>query len=711
MSPHLFEPHQLLELNSFDTAFAVPLAEEDDVKRRYMTLLVEEGEVHRGASSVVLKVSNTECTPFALKVLSTDDLVGDEREQLLPVRTKLFAEEYRAQAAVSHLSGFPKLYGFGMIDDVPVILMEWVDGMTLKEAAPLLPADIYGRTDAAAVAGIGIAVLKILDGAKALDENFVHRDLSPRNILLRLDKLSLEEQAASGAYSPCLIDLGSASITSGDPSITMTANIWRNGTPDYAPPEMLTNDAEGLSSLRTSRSIDVYALCSILYELYAQHTPFGLGVSLATSPYRMKMDNEPIPLAARTPRDQPLVDAIMAGIKRKQQERINGTELLMKLESWMAQQGGTPLPAAVPEPEEGPETSGALAVSSHLSMPASPEPMPEVEPVPETLEAADTPDASEARRATADSDGQPPAKQERARFSRRAFVAGACTGIAAVTLGGAAIATQGFGLLRPKTVDDYSWEELSTIARKITDADDDAAALEVARSYGFVDEDGVIPDTQVKSLQINGIPHHVRLIGIAHDDLADGSGKAGLTFMLDEIYDTIKMNDVASYEGAWKASALRSWLNNHFTLLLPEDLAGLIRPVLKMTNNVGGTMDAASVTQTEETAWLFSYCELVGARERVSFSTGYEYLADILNGEGEQYSYFRDRRVLRSSPSEHLVRNEEDEPGYWWLRSASPDVSLSAGEVNFNRVGPNGDPFHFATVCTEKAGLVAGFCL
>ena len=659
------QPSQLIELASFDATFAVAPGEEEDVKRRYTTLLADDAGTKRlGTSSTVYRVSNTECETFALKVLKADDLEGEERGRMLPLRIQTFIEEYRTQAAVSRLAGFPKLYGLGMIDDVPAILMEWIEGFTLKEAVAQLPADVYGRVGATAVAGIGIGVLEVLARAGALDEHFVHRDLSPKNILLRCDRVPLERQAAENIYDVCLIDLGSATVEPADTSLTMVSNIWRNGTPDYAPPEMLATDMPDIARLRTSRSIDVYALCSVLYELYAQATPFGHGMTLAVSPYRMKTEHDPMPLVPRCDADEPLVEAIMAGIRRQQDERIGNEELLSRLKSWAK---GHEAPPRQASPCECPRASNAGT---------APQPR---------------------------------------RYSRRAFVtgivAGAVMGAGAVALGTAAVTTKGFGLFAPRSLDDYSWDELADLSARISAAESDEEALGIAREAALVDGDGLIDGSRLKRVTYNGIPAHVRLVGIAHDDLADGTGKAGLTFMFDEVVATKPMNDSALATGAWKDSDMRAWLGGSFIDHLDADLAAVIKPVIKYTNNVGGTEDPASVTTTEDSVWLLSYCELVGARERLSFSDGFRFLADILNTEGKQYAYFREQGVMPQSNHPALIRNQEDEPDYWWLRTPSPDVSLSEGAVNFNRVGPNGDPFHFATAATNEAGVVPGFCV
>ena len=103
--------------------------------------------------------------------------------------------------------------------------------------------------------------------------------------------------------------------------------------------------------------------------------------------------------------------------------------------------------------------------------------------------------------------------------------------------------------------------------------------------------------------------------------------------------------------------------------------------------------------------------ELVGERARSSFSDGFQYLAEILNAEGSQYKLFRDQMIYPLETRQELVRSRAGKAAYWWLRSASPDVSESEGTAYFNRTGPNGDPFHFATASTDLSGVIFGFCV
>ena len=133
--------------------------------------------------------------------------------------------------------------------------------------------------------------------------------------------------------------------------------------------------------------------------------------------------------------------------------------------------------------------------------------------------------------------------------------------------------------------------------------------------------------------------------------------------------------------------------------------------IVKDDTAAGAAKTADDVTLTEDSLWLPSYVEIVGERPRASFSDGFQYLAEVLNAEGSQYKLFRDQVIYPQEACQELVRNREGEAAYWWLRTASPDVSESEGMAYFNRTGPNGDPFHFATASTDFSGVMFGFCV
>ncbi|MDO4532375.1 MAG: WG repeat-containing protein [Coriobacteriia bacterium] len=355
---------RILDLELFDAAFAVTPGTEDAAKRRFMTLFLQEDSGHRGGSANVYKATNVMGEAFAVKMLhpATSSGTASNSGASSPKRKRLrasfssdassakgatpdyvtkehvaaFYEEYRIHLAVSNLRGFPALYGFGLADGNPLLVMEWVEGTTLRDAVreraqrepdALLPLEI--------VTDLGIAVLEQLERATQLDARFVHRDISPRNIMLRADRTPADEQLRTGSFDLCLVDFGSAALLANapDPTFTQQAGVTRLGTPAYAPPEMLTVDVALPDGYRQSPAIDVYALSSVLYELYAGRKPFPIRPDSPPA-YRLKTESAPEPLALREPDGGALAGAILSGLSVQQEDRPTIAQLKAALENW-----------------------------------------------------------------------------------------------------------------------------------------------------------------------------------------------------------------------------------------------------------------------------------------------------------------------------------------------------------------------------------------
>ena len=335
---------ELIVLDTFEPAVAFDPAHRDESRRRFSMFLVH-ADADKGGTGVVQRATNTAGEVFAIKRLRNLD--GSDERIAAGMRAVLF-EEYRNQLTVSHLKGFPRVYGYGTSAGEPLIVMEWVEGSTLKHITPQLPHEDGGvRGDV--VAAIGVAVLSILNNVRHLDTGVAHRDISPRNIMVATSERSLQDQLATLDFDIRLIDFGSSTALNPiDPTFTVRADVWRGGTPEYAPPEMLTHDIAGIETRRLSPTVDIYALSSVLYELYCGHTPFNLQALGTASPYRVKTETAFEMPQARTAADEALVSIIVAGLAVDQERRPSVEQMLDLLRRWQSSElGDWPTPEPV----------------------------------------------------------------------------------------------------------------------------------------------------------------------------------------------------------------------------------------------------------------------------------------------------------------------------------------------------------------------------
>lgn len=121
-----------------------------------------------------------------------------------------------------------------------------------------------------------------------------------------------------------------------------------------------------------------------------------------------------------------------------------------------------------------------------------------------------------------------------------------------------------------------------------------------------------------------------RIIGINHDDLADGSGKAGLTFeVTNTAMDEQRMNATYTNDGGWEKSEICGRLNSgDLWSLLPTELQTKAKAVTKMTDNKGGG-SAGAPSATNDKVFLLSLTEIYGDRQT----------------DGTQYEYYKSKGV------------------------------------------------------------------
>jgi hypothetical protein len=157
-----------------------------------------------------------------------------------------------------------------------------------------------------------------------------------------------------------------------------------------------------------------------------------------------------------------------------------------------------------------------------------------------------------------------------------------------------------------------------------------------------------------KTMTIDGADYVIEIIGKNHDEYSDGSGKAPLTFQMNEYYKYVKgMEYSATNANGWTNCNIRK---NELPALLktmPSEVKAAVKQVNKLTS-AGG--QSSTINTTADKLFLLSEVEVFGTTT----------LSAV--GEGSQYAYYKEGG---SANKAHGTTVSD-----WWLRS--PVVNSSA---------------------------------
>ena len=195
---------------------------------------------------------------------------------------------------------------------------------------------------------------------------------------------------------------------------------------------------------------------------------------------------------------------------------------------------------------------------------------------------------------------------------------------------------------------------------------------------------GNVPDSWAvgnsKSMTIGGAEYQIDIIGKNHDDYADGSGKAPLTFQLHNCYGTAyAMKSTSTNAGGWKECDMRTTHLPAILALMPAEVQSGIREVNKTTMAKGS---GPSWTVPDK-LFLLSEVEVFNSTENSA------------TGEGSQYAYY--------GASGSTVKTLNGTGTCWWLRSPmrTSDYSFCASTVGGEQTNLN---------ATDEHGTAFAFC-
>ena len=189
-----------------------------------------------------------------------------------------------------------------------------------------------------------------------------------------------------------------------------------------------------------------------------------------------------------------------------------------------------------------------------------------------------------------------------------------------------------------------------------------------------------IGDTKELDLGEEGVIE-MELVAFDTDELADGTGKAHMTWIAKNLINTEQvMNTEDTNTGGWPESRMRTWLRDSVLPLFPDTLLSNIREVKKYSYYDGRTLSSS------DTIWIPSRRELYGALDSQE-EGGPEYIMAFPDDDSRSK-----RKVDYSIPSK------------WWLRSAS-----SNDDSGFCFVNDDGSSSRIKKA-DNNYGVAIGFC-
>lgn len=225
-----------------------------------------------------------------------------------------------------------------------------------------------------------------------------------------------------------------------------------------------------------------------------------------------------------------------------------------------------------------------------------------------------------------------------------------------------------------KSLDSYSWQELSYMVND-------------PRNNGKLD----YLLGQVRGVNVKGYGNvGFQVVGFKHNDLADGSGKAGMTLMAENCpFAEMWYNSSYAPNSGWTQSKIYTVLTNTFYAGFPDDIKPYIKQISLQYNS------PANVSN-----YVNSYVFIPSEMEIFGTSN--------YDGSGKQYQYYS-----TNNTNSARVKKIGNVSCSWWLRSCYKYDSYDTfvGFVTNSGAKQNGRANYTDSSTDMYPGVVPCFCI